>query len=99
METLLNMIPQLASIITSGGVILIAVKKWLAEPIQKELNTFALESIKTDLVNFINDLENNIPKSEIQKLNAHELYDRYSKLGGNSYVHENWENLRKEGKI
>ena len=58
-----------------------------------------LSSIKTDLVNFINDVENGIEKSDIQKLNAHELYDRYKVLGGNSYVHDHFEKLLKEGKI
>lgn len=69
------------------------------EPINKKIDNLESSSIKTDLVNMINDLEHNVPKSQIQKLNAHELYDRYSKLGGNSYVHEHWESLKKEGKI
>lgn len=65
----------------------------------KKLENLELNSIKTDLVNFINDLEHNVPKSQIQKMNAHELYDRYSELGGNSYVHDHWERLKKEGKV
>ena len=65
----------------------------------KKLENLELSSIKTDLVNFINDLEHNVPKSQIQKMNAHELYDRYSELGGNSYVHDHWEKLKKEGKV
>ena len=47
----------------------------------------------------INDAENGIEKSDIQRLNAHELYERYKKLGGNSYVHDHFEKLLKEGKI
>ena len=65
----------------------------------KKMENLELSSIKTDLVNFINDLEHNVPKSQIQKMNAHELYDRYSELGGNSYVHDHWERLKKEGKV
>lgn len=65
----------------------------------KKIEILELNSIKTDLVNFINDVEHNVPKSQIQKLNAHELYDRYSELGGNSYVHDHWEKLKKEGRI
>ena len=99
MEQFINLIPQLATLITSCGVILVAVKKWLVEPTNKKIEIFELSSVKTDLVNFINDVENGNEKSEIQKLNAHELYDRYVKLGGNSYVHEHWEKLLKEGKI
>lgn len=99
MEYLINLIPQLATLITSCGTVLIAVKKWLVEPTNKKINEFELSSIKTDLVNFINDVESGIEKSEIQKLNAHELYDRYKKIGGNSYVHDHFEKLLKEGKI
>lgn len=99
MEQFINLIPQLATLITSCSVILVAVKKWLVEPTNKKIEAFELSSIKTDLVNFINDAENGIEKSDIQRLNAHELYDRYKKLGGNSYVHDHFEKLLKEGKI
>lgn len=99
MEQFINLIPQLATLITSCSVILVAVKKWLVEPTNKKIEEFELSSIKTDLVNFINDAENGIEKSDIQRLNAHELYDRYKKLGGNSYVHDHFEKLLKEGKI
>lgn len=99
MEQFINIIPQFATLITSCSVILVAVKKWLVEPTNKKIEAFELSSIKTDLVNFINDVENGIEKSDIQKLNAHELYDRYKKIGGNSYVHDHFEKLLKEGKI
>lgn len=99
MEQFINLIPQIATLITSCSVILVAVKKWLVEPTNKKIEAFELSSIKTDLVNFINDVENGIEKSDIQKLNAHELYDRYYHLGGNSYVHDHFEKLLKEGKI
>lgn len=99
MEQFINIISQLATLITSCSVILVAVKKWLVEPTNKKIEAFELSSIKTDLVNFINDVENGIEKSDIQKLNAHELYDRYYRLGGNSYVHDHFDKLLKEGKI
>lgn len=99
MDKIIEYIPQLATLITSCSVILVAVKKWLVEPTNKKIESFELSSIKTDLVNFINDVENGLDKSDIQKLNAHELYDRYKELGGNSYVHDHFEKLLKEGKI
>ncbi len=58
-----------------------------------------LELIKIILVNFINDTEQGVYKTDIQKKNAYELYDRYKTLGGNSYIHDCWEKLIKEGKI
>lgn len=69
------------------------------ESINTKVDALELSSIKTDLANFINDVEMGIFKNHIQKLNVHELYDRYTKLGGNSYIHEHWEKLLKEGKI
>ena len=65
----------------------------------KGRNNIELELIKIILANFINDMESGLPKSDIQKKNAYELYDRYQTLGGNSYIHDCWEKLIKEGKI
>lgn len=68
-------------------------------PINKKIDNLELSMTKSHLTDFINDLEHNVPKSQIQKLNAHELYDKYTGLGGNSYIHEHWEKLKKEGKV
>ena len=62
-------------------------------------NNIELELIKIILVNFINDIEQGTYKTDIQKKNAYELYDRYVHLGGNSYIHDCWEKLIKEHKI
>ena len=62
-------------------------------------NNIELELIKMILVNFINDIELGVTKTQIQKQNAYELYDRYVLLGGNSYVHDKWEELIREKKI
>lgn len=44
------------------------------------------------LVNFIEDSKNGIPKDEIQKKRASEVYDHYTNdLHGNSYIHDGWE--------
>lgn len=67
-------------------------------PINKKIDDLEMSYIKTDLVNFMGQAEMEQVSKE-QNLNAHELYDRYCKLGGNSYIHDKWEKLRKEGKI
>lgn len=67
-------------------------------PINNKIDSLELNYIKTDLVNFMSQLEIG-QVSEEQKINAYELYDRYCELGGNSYVHDKWENLKKEGKL
>ncbi len=71
----------------------------LQETSTNSRNNIELELIKMSLVNFINDVEQGNNKSQIQKQNAYELYDRYKALGGNSYVHDSWQKLIKEGKI
>ena len=68
------------------------------EPINKKIDKLELNSIKTDLVNFMSNVENGKITTE-QSLNAHELYDNYCKMGGNSYIHDKWEKLKKEGKL
>ncbi len=62
-------------------------------------NNIELELIKIILVNFMNDIENGIDKSQVQKQNAYELFDRYKSLGGNSYIKDNFQKLINDGKI
>jgi len=67
-------------------------------PIKESIAQLELNNIKTDLVNFMS-LADRECITEEQKINAYELYDRYCKLGGNSYIHDKFERLKKEGKI
>ena len=44
------------------------------------------------LVEFIEDCKNGIPKDDIQKKRASEVFDHYTEdLNGNSYIHDGWE--------
>lgn len=72
--------------------------KEILKPIREDINHLEMSSIKTDLVNFMCLAEQENLTHE-QKLIAHELYDRYCEKGGNSYIHDEWERLKKEGKI
>lgn len=72
--------------------------KKVLEPIRDDINHLEMSSIKTDLVNFMCLAEQENITHE-QKLIAHELYDRYCEKGGNSYIHDEWERLKREGKI
>ena len=48
--------------------------------------------IPTILVEFIEDSKNSIPKDDIQKKRASEVYDHYTlDLKGNSYIHDGWQ--------
>lgn len=75
------------------------------EPIKQEIKEVKeetaknnLSSIKTDLINLM-ELADKKTISTEQKIRSYELYDYYSQHGGNSYVHDKWERLKKEGKI
>lgn len=72
--------------------------KSVLEPITEDIKHLEMNSIKTDLVNFM-CLADSDKLTHEQKLIAHELYDRYCFKGGNSYIHDKWERLKKEGKI
>ena len=69
------------------------------EPVNEKLEIVNQDIRKLDknqcmnyLVNFIEDSKNGIPKDEIQKKRASEVYDHYTNdLHGNSYIHDGWE--------
>lgn len=73
------------------------IKKEIKE-IKEETTKNNLSSIKTDLINLMELADRQIISIE-QKMRAYELYDYYSQHGGNSYVHDKWEKLKKEGKL
>lgn len=68
------------------------------EILKKETSKNNLSSIKTDLINLM-ELADKEKISPEQKMRSYELYDFYCTHGGNSYVHDKWERLKKEGKI
>lgn len=60
------------------------------------LQEHILDADKTFLIDFLSDIENGIKKTEIQIKRAYEIYERYTKNGGNSYVHDKWEELKRK---
>lgn len=77
---------------------LISALNKLLEPIKKEIKENNLSNTKTNLINFM-ELANKKTISAEQKIRSYELYDYYCQHGGNSYVHDMWEKLKKEGKL
>ena len=77
---------------------LISALNKLLEPIKKEIKKNNLSNTKTNLINFM-ELADKRALSLEQKLICYELYDDYCQHGGNSYVHDHWEKLKKEGKL
>lgn len=69
----------------------------LKKDIKKDLDSVKYENDKTYLTDFLSELEAGTPKSPIQIKRAYEIYEEYTKLNGNSYVHNKWEELVKKG--
>ena len=62
-----------------------------------DMQNHILDADKTYLINFLSDLENGIKKTDVQIKRAYEVYERYTKNGGNSYVHDKWDEVKKKG--
>ncbi len=58
-----------------------------------------IETTRRYLVDNFSDLEQNISKSNEQKKEIYNAYDEYIKLGGNSYIHTQFDRLVKTGKL
>lgn len=64
---------------------------------KQDIDTVKKEQDKTYLTDFLADIENGVLKTDIQIQRAYEIYEEYTNLHGNSYVHDKWEELVKEG--
>ena len=64
---------------------------------ERELNKLKKEQDKTYLTDFLADIESGQTKTQLQIKRAYEIYEEYTELHGNSYVHDKWEELVKEG--
>lgn len=86
-----------------------AATKWLErglEPMNRKLDaidrkvaTNQLENDKTILVRLLADIKQGEALTEIEIERLHETYTRYTQNGGNSYIHDEWEKIKKEGKL
>lgn len=69
----------------------------MREESKKDMIEHTLDADKTYLINFLSELENGLKKTDVQIKRAYEIYERYSKNGGNSYVHDKWEECKRKG--
>lgn len=69
----------------------------MREESKKDMIEHTLDADKTYLINFLSDLENSIKKTDVQIKRTYEIYERYCKNGGNSYVHDKWEECKRKG--
>ena len=60
--------------------------------LKKDIKKLDKNQCMNYLVEFIEDSKNGIPKDDIQKKRASEVFDHYTNdLQGNSYIHDGWE--------
>ena len=94
LEVVTKILTLLAGIITSSGIIIAFIKKYidknLIKPIVDKIDNLELEQAKNYLLEFLCDKKQGEPKTEYQIQRAHEVYDRYKKLNGNSYIKHLW---------
>ena len=64
---------------------------------KKDFKEHILDADKTNLITFLSELELGLEKTDIQIKRAYEIYERYTENGGNSYVHDRWEEVKKKG--
>lgn len=69
------------------------------DSIANNMNDMDLNRCKDFLVRFISDLEQGQVVSDIELERFHETYAHYQKIGGNSYIHDKVEKLKKQGKL
>ena len=83
--------------------------EWLTkalEPTNKKLDNLDakigdvdMSQCKNFLVRFLADVEQDKVIDEVEKERFYETYEHYTKLGGNSYIHDKVEHLKKSGKL
>lgn len=69
----------------------------MGEENKKDMLEHTVDADKTHLINFLSDLELGAKKTDVQIKRAYEIYERYCKNGGNSYVHDKWEEVKQKG--
>lgn len=68
------------------------------DSLEKKIDSVDLNSTQNFLVGRIDELERG-EISEIARIRTHEQLEHYTKLGGNSYIHDRFDNLKQEGKF
>lgn len=69
------------------------------DTIDKKTDSIDLGGCKNFLVRFLADVEQGNRIDEVEKERFYEVYSHYTNLGGNSYIHDKVEKLRKENKL
>lgn len=88
---------KVASFLTAVTIIITSIKKMsssLLESINEKIKEMDYNQSQNYLVDFLSDLEDELPKNECQIKRAYEVYDHYiNDLGGNSYIKDKWDDI------
>lgn len=96
-DIVLFLVALIGGIATLYSMLMKGIKMQL-EPINKELKSEKMSRLKSDLTTLMYLAETGVISNE-QKILAHEEYDTYIANNGNSYIHDRFDQLHKEGKI
>ncbi len=87
----------IVAVINAVGVIINSIINNKTKKKVDKLNEVKLEEYKIYLTDFLSEMESGTEKSEIQEKMAYEIYEKYTALNGNSFIHAKWEELHKSG--
>jgi len=96
-DVVLFLVALIGGLATLYTMLMKGIKKQL-EPINDELKAEKMSRLKSDLTTLMYLAETGVISNE-QKILAHEEYDVYIENKGNSYIHDRFDQLHKEGKI
>ena len=71
----------------------------LLADIKKDIRGETLDRCKADLINAMSEIHKGVEITEEQRRIIYEEKETYNRLGGNSYVDDMFERLKKEGKL
>ena len=69
------------------------------DSLDRKISEVDLNQCKNFLVRFLADVEQDKPIDEVEKERFFETYQHYVASGGNSYIHDKVESLKRAGKL
>ena len=96
-DTIVFIVALTSGIVALYSLLMKGIEKQL-EPINEELHNEKMKRLKSELTTLMYLADGGALSNE-QRILAHEDYDEYVANKGNSYIHDKFESLHKEGKI
>jgi hypothetical protein len=89
----------IVAIINLVGVIITSAITNITQKKVSKVDEMKMEQYKIYLTDFLSELEVGEKKTEIQIKMAYEIYEKYTALHGNSFIHAKWDELQTSGKL